>query len=819
MNNYFFTLLTIGAISVAAPYAQGSTNYWDNNGAAAGFGVADGTWGMDGKWSSDSTGGLAATVTNTIATDHLHFGTDIDGLGTGTITVSGTEQAFGTITFGGASGPITLANGTLNLASPASVIMVNNSSNTINSALAGIGGLTIQGEKLHELTYTSYLTTNPVVIFPNARLADYTAGNSILAGAWIPEGPANVYHFLNNGTTATYQLQAEDDGYIKCVKIELTQAGPDIAARAVYAKSLKPGTLGYNFDFGGNNSKIATSRYADGYGVAETKLVFLSTLTLTGHNTYSGNTTIDKGNLEIGGTGQLGDGSYSGDIMNMGVLRYNSAANQVFSGNISGMGRVVKESPYIAASSFFKYPLFLTETPTIILEKTKLSDCLGIESVLGGAYIKGPATSWFFTNNGEVATCQLQTTNDLTWTKCVKVELAQVGGDIAARVVYARYVDNGHILGYDFDNSPYTPANVATSALADGYGVAELTLNFKSHSTLTLSGSNRYTGGTVVNAGTLNITSAAALPSAGGINVYNGGELKLNVTGMDLQNSGVIGNGQPIAINQGGKLNLADKFNAGYNRPIIIDGGTLISTFYDVNGNDNGNYVNNLKLKNGGRVTGHKLRVGYLSAASITVSGTNACSITAGINMVKFNTDSLTFDVADVTDDAEADLLIPGVIRDFNDTTLANMPIIKRGAGTLELSAANTHVGMITIDAGAISLAAHNSLNAGNPIVLNGGALQTGAYTNNVGTLTVTADSTIVLGSGELAFTASSAATWSASLTITGELHPHSLRFGTDSSALTPAQLSAITLNNRRAVLSADGYLTGPPAGTVIIMR
>lgn len=329
----------------------------------------------------------------------------------------------------------------------------------------------------------------------------------------------------------------------------------------------------------------------------------------------------------------------------------------------------------------------------------------------------------------------------------------------------------------------------------------------------------------MVNTGTLKITSASALPAFGGLDVYNGGELKLDVVGMGLFNPGDIGHEQPIAIHQGGRLNLANRFNAGFRRPVIIDDGTLISTFYDDNGSDNGNYINNLKLKNGAIVAGHKLRVGYLSAAGITVSGTNACSIPAGINMVKVvegsapSTTPLIFDVEDVTADAETDLLISGVISDFNDSNLANMPTIKRGAGTLELANANTHIGMITLEAGAISLAANNSLNAGNPIVLDGGSLQIGAHTNSAGTLTIKTDSDIVLGSGELAFADSAAVAWSATLTVTGELHPHSLRFGTDESALTTAQIAAITLNNGAAALSPDGYLTEPPAGTQIIIR
>ena len=62
------------------------------------------------------------------------------------------------------------------------------------------------------------------------------------------------------------------------------------------------------------------------------------TLLLSGVNTYTGNTTISAGTLEIGGAGQLGSGTYAGTISNSGTLDYNSSADQTLSGIISGTG-------------------------------------------------------------------------------------------------------------------------------------------------------------------------------------------------------------------------------------------------------------------------------------------------------------------------------------------------------------------------------------------------------------------------------------------------------------------------------------------------
>ena len=63
-------------------------------------------------------------------------------------------------------------------------------------------------------------------------------------------------------------------------------------------------------------------------------------LILSGVNTYSGNTTISAGTLEV--SGLLGSGNYSGNISNSGTFDYSSSSNQTISGVISGSGDIVK---------------------------------------------------------------------------------------------------------------------------------------------------------------------------------------------------------------------------------------------------------------------------------------------------------------------------------------------------------------------------------------------------------------------------------------------------------------------------------------------
>ena len=819
MKNVRVAALVMCALVAGVLPLLGATNYWDNNGDADGFGAAGGTWGVDGKWSADGTGASVPSVTDTTADDDLFFGTSSNGLSAGTVAVDGTNQAFRSITFGAASGPITVAGGTLNLAAPLSTVTVNNASNTIASVLAGSGGLRKEKSDSY-LLYTNFMPAALGTIFTNAALSECVGVTAIMSGGFVTGGstPSQPYHFVNSGTNLTVQLQAYNGGHTKCVKIELVQSGADIIGRAVYAKYLlNVSQLGYDFDTGGNLGTIATSATANGYGITQLNLIVPRVLRLGGTNTFSGDIDIVNGTLEIGGSGQLGAGAYAGAITNSGQLLYSSSVSQSLCGSVSGTGSLVMESEGKSPAPL-KYALFLLPAPTVIFQNASLSDCVGADGRLGGASISGgscDADAYYFSNQGTNVTYQLQATNDV-YTKCVKVELIQSGPHIAARLIYAKYV-SGDQRGFDFDAGGNT-FSIATTYAEAGYGVPETVISLNQYSKLTLAATNTYTGGTSVNRGTLEASATAyALPSAGAITVNSGGELMLKVSGMSVGNAGGVGNGNPISVNAGGVLTLATNFNAGFSRLITLDGGTLNSTFLE--NNDSANYVNNLSLLNGARVTGYKLRMGYNSSAVVAVSGASASSIEAGLNLVKNSSYTLTFNVADASGDAASDLTIPGVIRDYDTAGFAGLPIIKAGAGTLCFSGANTHTGPITVTAGTFSLGTNGTLNSGNPITLSGGTLDMGAYTNTVGALTVSTNSAIALGPGQLAFADSSGTEWTHTLTLSGELDAHTLRFGTNGVALTPGQLSAIKLNGKNVRLRSDGYLAPALTGTVVLIQ
>jgi autotransporter-associated beta strand protein len=146
----------------------------------------------------------------------------------------------------------------------------------------------------------------------------------------------------------------------------------------------------------------------------------------------------------------------------------------------------------------------------------------------------------------------------------------------------------------------------------------------------------------------------------------------------------------------------------------------------------------------------------------------------------------------------------------YSGALSAGGSLTKVGTGTLTLAGTNTYTGTTSLTNGTLALGCDNALNSGNRLVVSGGTFNAGTRSNTLQRLVVTGAGTLALGDGSchLAFVDSSEA-WTGTLEITGNMGPTSLRFGTNASGLTPAQLDSITVGGKKVwlELNAQGYL------------
>jgi autotransporter-associated beta strand protein len=136
-------------------------------------------------------------------------------------------------------------------------------------------------------------------------------------------------------------------------------------------------------------------------------------------------------------------------------------------------------------------------------------------------------------------------------------------------------------------------------------------------------------------------------------------------------------------------------------------------------------------------------------------------------------------------------------------------------SGTSVLAGNNTYSGTTTISGGTLQLGAAERIADTSNLILNGGTLDTAGFSETLGTLSLTADSSIDLGSGSsaLVFADSSALLWNAfSLDIANWTPGNdTIRFGLSDSALTPAQLAQIRFldyGNAPGQLDPSGFLS-----------
>ena len=746
--------------------------------------------------------------------------------------------------------PVTFTGGTLTMIGCAEVAM-RAGAVRFENPIAGTAGFRVANQIYRSDKPNDFLKAEPTVIVSNACLAGITRLSGTAYGTWVGANstPMESYFLENDGSALTAQMQWYGGGYTKCVFIELTQNGPNILGRAVRAKYW---TVQYvdcrGIDFrtqGRDQTPLFTASGEPSYGARN--LLFGTRVTLAGTNTFTGLLRTENfATLALDG-GTLGGGIFTNKVLFCHSSLEVAHTRQTFTGRVTDTGsnysgNVLVNGTANPAAGTLTYASQLPDSETVIFPNTDISGWVSATASFKGsgsmsAMSDYSATTFFFRNDGQRVRCQFQIKNDTVneYVKCAIYEFTQLGPDVTCRRVRSDYRGkhawDTHF-GYDFDLKAENSA---------AYKCRELVITYTNTTdtavTLSPNGvNNGWCNGTVVDGALLGVTAVNALPSSvNGVSavttVKNRGKMFVD-----------YGYGTPIAgaLNQA-TVNLEDGSYFGLCRLLATGSATTInatgcSEVHVESGNGNNaqnySYLSHLTLADGSFVSGGAFRAGYeasTNAAYLVATGNAPVRISQPIVVLRGNSypsgagysNVWTWAVADITQDGAVDLFLDGELQNFVPTPEYNMrPILKTGAGTVRLGAANSYTGNVEIAEGTVLLGADGAFNSDIGVTLAGGTLDAGGTTNAAGTLVVGSASTLAVSPGTaLAFADSSAAEWSGTLSITGAPETVSLRIGTNVRGLTASQINKVRWNGDHVALDANGFLKPHFFGLTVIIR
>ncbi|KFA06840.1 hypothetical protein KWM_0115840, partial [Xanthomonas vasicola pv. musacearum NCPPB 2005] len=385
------------------------------------------------------------------------------------------------------------------------------------------------------------------------------------------------------------------------------------------------------------------------------------TLVLSGPNSYTGGTALDGGSLVLGNAQALGTGtltaaagttldtnqalSVGNAVVLNGALTLPGSNDLALTGEISGTGGLIKNG-----------------AATLTLS--------GNNSYAGGTVLSDGSLA--VGSNTALGSGTLSVTGDSVLSNPVATALGN-----AVTLGAALTVDN--------------PADLALAGNISGNGALIKT----NTGTLTLDGSNSYSGGTTLNAGTL-VGDSASLQGA----IVDNATLAFNQAADGVFNGSITGTG--TVVKDGAGALLLNGAN-GYTGGTSIVAGTLIGDTASLQGDIANNAALVFNQTTGGVYAGTVSGTGSLEKAGAGVlqllgpnTYTGGTVISAG--SLVGNTTSLQGDVVDnatLVFDQASDGAFAGVVSGTGS-------LIKQGTGALTLLAPNTYSGGTTIASGSL---------------------------------------------------------------------------------------------------------------------
>ena len=557
-------------------------------------------------------------------------------------------------------------------------------------------------------------------------------------------------------------------------------------------------------------------------------------LTLSGTNSYTGSTTISAGTLLINGNNSLPSTS---NVSNSGALVFNQSGTATSSGIISGGGSLTMQGSgtlILSGSNTYTLGTSVTAGTLSITTDANLGTGTSALSLGAGATLQANGSS---TLSSHTITLAGATTID-TNSNPFLISTAISGSGPLTKISAGTLTLSG--------NNTYTGSTSVNAGILAittdanlGTGTSSLTLSagatlqangsssLSSHTitlagsstidtngnpfsistaisgtgpltkissgTLTLSGTNSYTGSTTISAGTLLINGNSSLPAAS--DVANGGALVFNQVGT-ATSSGTISGGGSLTMQGTGTLILSG--NNTYTTDTTVTAGTLAITT-DANLGAGTSALNlsagtTLQANGSSSLSSHTITLGgavnfdtngnsfiissvisgsgpitHINSGTLTLSGPNTytspTTITAGILAVTTDANlgagssALTLDAGTtlqangssslsshtITLAGAATIDTNGNAFSISSGISGTGPVTKINPGTLTLGGTNTYSNGTTISGGTVATSVANTLPASQNITINNSAiLQLNDNNQTIGQLNSTSSMAIV---------------------------------------------------------------------------
>ncbi len=477
----------------------------------------------------------------------------IDKQNAGTLVLAGANTYTGATNINGgtlrASATNRIADASAVTVASGAVFDLNNFSDTIGS-LAGAGNVTL-GSATLTAGGNGTSTTYSGVVSGTGGLTKAGAGAMTLSGANTYTGTTTI----NAGTLRASGGNAIADTSAVTLA-NVAGASLDLANDEAIGNLSTGGATGGNITLNANTltvNEAGTTTYSGAIsGTGGLIKQGAGALTLSGANTYSGQTRINAGTLAAGANNVFGDSTsvvVNGGVLSLATRSDTVAGVQLLSGSITGTsGVLTSTSDYDLQSG--------TVTAT-------LAGTVALNKSTGGTVLLSGANTYSGATNINAGTLRLGAAARIADTSATTVaggatfdlnNFAETVGSIAGAGTIT--LGSGTLTaGGNGTSTTYSGAISGTGGLTKaGAGV------------MTLSGANTYTGVTTVNGGTLRASGGNAIGDASQVTLANTAGVSLdlandeaigNLSGGGTTGGNVTLNGNTLTVNEAGTTTYA----------------------------------------------------------------------------------------------------------------------------------------------------------------------------------------------------------------------------------------------------------------------